>query len=55
MIDPQSGYNIVVANYTTGELVTTVNASDAAQMNDFLRNVSDHSVVVIATQNVTEL
>ncbi|XP_028392900.1 uncharacterized protein LOC114517402 [Dendronephthya gigantea] len=58
VIDTQTGYNIVVANYITGELVTSTTLrpeSEMKQMNDFLRNISDRSVVVISTQNVTEL
>jgi hypothetical protein len=58
VIDTESGYNIVVADYITGDLKTSITFStstDIAQLNDFLRNISDDSIVVIATQNVKEL
>jgi hypothetical protein len=58
VIDTQTGYNIVVASSFTGDVNTSITlnpSTDLAQLNDFLRNITDHSIVVVATQNVKEL
>jgi hypothetical protein len=58
VIDTQTGYNIVVASSITGDVNTSITlnpSTDLAQLNDFLRNIADHSIVVVATQNVKEL
>jgi SepF-like predicted cell division protein (DUF552 family) len=48
------GYNVVVANPKTGALISSGSAENPSDVNDLLMNVTDGSIVVVATQNVTQ-
>ncbi|CAB4019932.1 Hypothetical predicted protein [Paramuricea clavata] len=48
------GYNVVVANPKTGALISSGSAENPSDVNDLLMNVTDDSIVVVATQNVTQ-
>ena len=48
---PADGYNIVVVDYITGELVSC-SSVDSSQLDSTLSNIPDNAVVIIATQNV---
>ena len=48
------GYNVVVANQTTGALISSRSANNSAGVNDLLMNIPSDSIVIVATQNVTK-
>ncbi len=48
------GYNVVVANPTTGALISSEAAENPSDVNELLMNITDDSIVVVATQNVTQ-
>ena len=49
-----SGYNVVVASRKTGALVSSGSADSPAGVKDLLMNIPSDSIVVVATQNVTQ-
>ena len=49
-----SGYNVVVANPTTGALISSASGQNPSDVNNLLMNISKDSIVVVATQNVTQ-
>ena len=49
-----SGYNVVVASQKTGALVSSGSADNPAGVKDLLMNIPSDSIVVVATQNVTQ-
>jgi hypothetical protein len=48
------GYNIVAANPTTGALISSTSAENPSDVNDLLMNITRDSIVIVATQNVTQ-
>jgi hypothetical protein len=52
MCKSNDGINVVVVNYTTGDLIWSNSTAEYALLNNLLTNVEDESVVVLATQNV---
>lgn len=48
------GYNVVVANPMTGALISSGSADSSAGVNDLLTNIPRDSIVIVATQNVTQ-
>ncbi|XP_028409028.1 uncharacterized protein LOC114531613 isoform X2 [Dendronephthya gigantea] len=48
------GYNVAVVNPTTGSLNSSRSAEKASELNNLLMGIPDDSIVVVATQNVTQ-
>ena len=54
MCESKDGVNVVVADLVTGELTWSNSTADYSLLNEFLANVEDESIVVVATQNPLE-
>jgi hypothetical protein len=52
--ESKDGVNVVVADLVTGELTWSNSTADYSLLNEFLANVEDESIVVVATQNPLE-
>ena len=54
MCQSVDGINVVVADYRTGDLISSNSTADYSLLNSLLSDIKNESVIVLATQNVQE-